>query len=148
MCPVCTIGVVVGLGLSRWLKVSDLISGLWIGALILVLTLWILKFLAKKMDFSAKAKLAWGILILVFIWAIVFVPMYYTGIIDRNCLSVFGIDYLTFSGFLGIAITGFALFLDKIIRKYNKGKVLFYYQSVILPLCVLVIASLILKLLC
>ncbi len=148
MCPVCTIGVVVGLGLSRWLKISDLISGLWIGALILVLTLWSLKYLAEKMNFSAKAKFGWGILILVFIWAIIYIPMYYTGIIDRTCLTVLGIDYLTFSGILGIIVSGFSIFLDKIARKYHKGKAFFYYQSVILPLGLLVITSLILKLFC
>lgn len=48
MCPVCTIGVVVGVGLSKYLGVDDLISGVWIGALLIYLTLWTSLWLNKK----------------------------------------------------------------------------------------------------
>jgi len=37
MCPVCTIAVTAGVGLSRWLGVDDLISGLWVGGLLVSL---------------------------------------------------------------------------------------------------------------
>lgn len=138
----------MGLGLSRWLRISDLISGLWIGALILALTLWSLKFLEKKIKLSGKAKLICGFLILVFIWALIFLPLYFTGIINKNLPAVLGLDYLTFSSFLGIIVSGLAVLSDKIIRKHNQGKVYFHYQRVILPLGLLILTSLILKLFC
>ncbi|HOM68532.1 MAG TPA: hypothetical protein PLA57_01965, partial [Candidatus Paceibacterota bacterium] len=48
VCPVCTLAVGAGLGLSRWLKIDDLVSGLWVGALIVSLTFWTDDFLKKK----------------------------------------------------------------------------------------------------
>lgn len=32
VCPVCTVAVGTGVGLSRWLGVDDTITGLWLGA--------------------------------------------------------------------------------------------------------------------
>ena len=32
ICPVCTVAVGAGIGLSRWLGIDDSITGLWIGA--------------------------------------------------------------------------------------------------------------------
>ncbi len=48
MCPVCTIAVGAGIGLSRWLGVDDLISGLWIGGLIVSLIGMTILWLNKK----------------------------------------------------------------------------------------------------
>lgn len=36
-CPVCTVAIGVGVGLCRYLGIDDLITGLWIGALLLAL---------------------------------------------------------------------------------------------------------------
>ena len=49
MCPVCAVAVGVGLGLSRWLKIDDAISGLWIGALIVSLSFILAKWTKKNL---------------------------------------------------------------------------------------------------
>jgi hypothetical protein len=33
ICPLCTIAVGAGVGLSRWIGVDDAVTGLWIGGL-------------------------------------------------------------------------------------------------------------------
>ena len=48
MCgPLCPIGLIGGMALARWLGVSDLVLGLWIGALIVSVTVVTVKWLAK-----------------------------------------------------------------------------------------------------
>jgi len=48
MCPVCTVAVGAGIGLSRWFGVDDLVSGLWIGGLIVSLIGMTFLWLNKK----------------------------------------------------------------------------------------------------
>ena len=44
-CPVCTIAIGAGIGLSRWIGVDDGITGLWVGGLIISLIIWFLSWL-------------------------------------------------------------------------------------------------------
>src|SRR4030042_718567 len=48
VCPVCTVAVVAGLGLSRWLGVDDTVPGIWIGGIILSASFWFASWLKKK----------------------------------------------------------------------------------------------------
>jgi len=48
ICPVCTIAIGAGLGLSRWLGVDDVISGIWIGGLLVSTSLWTVNWLRSK----------------------------------------------------------------------------------------------------
>ena len=48
VCPVCTVAVVAGLGLSRWLGIDDSVSGLWIGAVTVSISMWTINWLHKK----------------------------------------------------------------------------------------------------
>ncbi|MCX6758247.1 MAG: hypothetical protein NTX14_00895, partial [Candidatus Nealsonbacteria bacterium] len=45
VCPICTVAVGAGLGLSRWFGIDDSISGLWIGGLIVSFILWTIDWL-------------------------------------------------------------------------------------------------------
>ena len=54
MCPVCAVAVGFGLGLSRWLKIDDAISGLWIGALIVSLSFILAKWTRKYLAVSVR----------------------------------------------------------------------------------------------
>lgn len=40
VCPVCTVAVGAGVGFSRYLGIDDTIAGLWIGALIVSVSMW------------------------------------------------------------------------------------------------------------
>ena len=48
MCPLCTVAVTAGLGLSRFLGIDDAISGLWIGGIIVSTSYWFSEWLKKK----------------------------------------------------------------------------------------------------
>jgi len=48
VCPICTVAVGAGLGVSRWIGIDDSITGLWIGGLILSSGLWMADFIRKK----------------------------------------------------------------------------------------------------
>ena len=47
-CPVCTVAVGTGVTFSRYLGVDDVISGVWIGGLILSSALWLKDILKKN----------------------------------------------------------------------------------------------------
>jgi uncharacterized membrane protein (DUF485 family) len=146
MCPICSIGIVVSLGLSRWLKVDDSISGLWIGALLLALSIWTLNWLFRKRD--KKPVILLPVFIVAY-WLLAFLPLYATKVISNtNCLTILGLNRLVFGSLLGIVLTGLTLFLDKLVREPRRGKALFPYQKVIIPLGALLIASLILNAYC
>ena len=48
VCPVCTIAVGVGLGISRWLGIDDTVTGVWVGGLIVSSGLWMGNWIISK----------------------------------------------------------------------------------------------------
>ena len=48
ICDLCTLGVVAGLGLSRYLGIDDSVMGVWIGALLVVMIIALLNYLERK----------------------------------------------------------------------------------------------------
>lgn len=142
MCPVCTVGVAAGLGLSRWLKVDDAISGLWIGALILALAIWFWRWLYQK---KAQKPFSALLLLAVAFWLLTFLPFHYTGLLE-NCRPLWGMNRLILSSIIGMLAAALGILLDKDIRAGKKGKVAFPYQKVVLPLTFLLLASLMMAL--
>jgi len=139
VCPVCTLAVGAGLGLSRWLKIDDLISGIWIGALIVSLTFWTDDFLKKKkINFKFS-----HLIILVIYLLLVILPLYFSGVIGHPLNTILGIDKLIFGTFLGIILFYLANYLNNYLKSKNNNKVYFAYQKVIIPVGILLISSLI-----
>jgi hypothetical protein len=145
VCPVCSAGIIIGLGLSRWLKVDDSISGLWIGALLLTISFWTNDWLFKKREKKPKITL---LIILVLYWFLTITSLYKANILNDYCLKIFGLNRLVFGSLSGILATGVALIIEKILRQKGNGKALFHYQKVILPISLLVILSFILNSIC
>jgi len=145
VCLVCSAGIIVGLGLSRWLKVDDSISGLWIGALLLTISFWTNDWLFKKRE---KKPMIVLFITLVLYWFFTITSLYKANIINDYCLKMFGLNRLVFGSLLGILATSIALVTEKILRQRGNGKALFPYQKVILPISLLVILSFILNSIC
>lgn len=141
VCPVCTVAIAGGLGLSRWLGIDDTISGLWVGGLILSSSFWLFDWLSKKG--SSFHTTYYLLLTTVFMYAFVLVPFWLGKIIGHPFNKIFGIDKLIFGTAVGSLVFLAAIFLDKKVRQI-KGKQLFNYQKVILPTGFLAIISLIL----
>src|SRR3989344_4306223 len=48
VCPVCTVAVVAGLGVSRTLGIDDVVTSIWIGGLILSMAFWTIDWIEKS----------------------------------------------------------------------------------------------------
>ena len=139
VCPVCTVAVGVGLGFSRWLGIDDLISGVWIGGLIVSLIIWSLNWLNKK---QIKFKLSWLAISILF-YGLTIIPLYFSGIIGHPLNKFYGIDKILFGAIFGSLVFLLSFWLHNFLKKKNQGKVFFPFQKVALPILFLVIASLI-----
>lgn len=137
VCPVCTIAVGAGIGLSRWLGIDDTITGLWVGGLTVSLIMWTINWMDKK-DIQFKFK---KIIIIAGYYLIIVVPLYWTGIIGHTFNKIWGIDKLI----LGISI-GSTVFLASSLwyqdmKKKNNEKPYFPFQKVAMPVGFLAIFS-------
>jgi len=143
-CPVCTIAVGAGVGLCRYLGIDDLISGTWIGGLLMSLTLWTIDWLNKK-----KIKFLFRkILVFIFWYGITIFPLYWLGIMGHPENKFGGIDKLLFGIISGSVVFLISFSIHNFLVKKNQGKSYFPFQKVIIPVSFLLILSLIFYLIC
>ncbi len=133
-CPVCLVGAGAFLGVSRWLGISDNASGVFIGAMMLMLYFLTIKLLVKKNWTFRFYKPVIGILTLSM------VPAVYTLVLYKNTMY-FGID-----GFLLSMIAGAITFIiGEIIYQYmkakNNGKAHFPFEHIVIKLIMLFIVA-------
>lgn len=137
VCPVCTIGVVAGLGLSRWLGVDDTVSGIWIGGLLVSLTGWTVNWLKKrKMIFKGMTAL-----IAIIYYAMVIVPFYSKEIIGHPSNVLWGIDKLVLGLSFGTIIFVIAVLIYEIMKKRNGGHAHYPFEKIVIPISSLLILS-------
>lgn len=140
ICPVCTVAVGAGIGLSRWLGIGDLITGLWLGAFLLSLALWTIDWLGKRKIHSPIAKFA----VILAGYAMAIVPLYYAEItahpIDflRSCAQ----DKLILGIIEGSAVFFFAAKLYEFLKERNNGRAHFPFEKIALPVIFLLFFSL------
>jgi len=140
VCPVCTVAVGAGLGLAEWMGIDDSISGLWIGALIVSMSLWTINWLnGKNIRFKGRK-----ILIFLGYYLIVVLPLWLKGKIGHPYHKLCGVDRLLFGIILGSVLFSAAVPLHAYLRKINGGKSYFQGQKIAIPLALLLIASIIL----
>ncbi|MFH1781679.1 MAG: hypothetical protein ABH835_03655, partial [Patescibacteria group bacterium] len=139
VCPLCVVAVGAGLGLSRWLGVDDVISSMWIGALLASLSIWTITWLKKKNWSFKYDKIA--------VWAAYYLlalgPLYYSEIIGHPLNRIFGIDKILFGAIFGTIVFLLSLELHKLLRKRNQGKSFFTFQRIAVSAAALLIASII-----
>lgn len=143
VCPVCTVAVGAGLGLTRYLGIDDTVSGVWIGGLVLSSSFWLSDWLKKK-NFSFLGLLTphLSLLTLLLVSASVFLPLYFSKIIGHPFNKILGLDKLVFGSLAGALVFALAVVLDKMVRQ-AKGHQLFIYQKVVFPVVSLLCLSLI-----
>ena len=144
VCPVCTIAVGAGLGLAQWLGIDDSISGLWIGALIVSMSIWTISWLSKK-EIRFKGR---KILIFLAYYLIVILPLYWKEMIGHPQNRLCGIDKLLFGIILGTVLFAAGVIFHNYIRKKNGDKSYFKGQKIVFGIAPLVIASIILYFTC
>jgi len=138
VCPVCTIAVGTCVGLARWLKIDDTITGLWIGGLIVSMIVWTISWLNKKNWRFLGRK----VLTVVLYYLLIILPLYFKGIIGHPANTCGGVDKLL----LGISIgsAGFGLgSLAHYYLKKRRGYSYFPFQKVVFAIVPLIILSVI-----
>jgi hypothetical protein len=135
-CPICTIAVGAGIGLSRYFGVDDTITGVWVGGLIVSMAFWTDNWLiSHKRQIKHQ-----NILLLAAYYLIVLVPLYWEGVIGHPLNTLFGIDKLIVGVIFGSLGFWFGHELHPHLKKTNNDKVYFPFQKVaasILPLIIL-----------
>jgi hypothetical protein len=140
MCPVCVVAVGFGLGLSRWLKIDDVISGIWIGAFILSLSFMMAKLTKKYVSIRLRFL---TVLYFIFFLITTFVPLEYYKITGNPLNQIWGIDKLILGVGIGFIIFPFSLLIHGLLKYRNHRKSYIPFQKVIIPIIGLSIASIV-----
>lgn len=136
-CPVCTIAVGAGVGLSRWLGVDDTVAGLWVGGLTVSLIGWTINWLDKKKIKFYGRKIS----IFVLYYGLIVVPLYYTDIIGHPLNTFWGMDKLL----LGVIFGSVFFFIGKLVynkvKQNNGGHAHFPFENIVFPVTPLILLS-------
>jgi len=137
-CPVCIVTVGGGLFIAKKLGIDDLLVSIWLSGLNTAIAFWFASFMKNKL-----LKNGYG-------WATAFFvltvgSLIYTKQIGHPGNTYLGVDKILVGLTVGFIISLIAVIIDRIIRIKNKGKILFYYQKVIIPLVLLIITTAIFK---
>ena len=140
MCPVCTVTVVAGLGISRLLGIDDVITSIWIGGFALSFSFVTYGWISKKWP---KLRAAYGEWITaIFVYSLVLIPLKLNGSIGIERNTLWGIDKIILGTFAGSVAFLAGAWADRYQRTKFK-KIFFPYQKVIFPVLALIITSLI-----
>ncbi|MCX6716898.1 MAG: hypothetical protein NTV72_03165 [Candidatus Taylorbacteria bacterium] len=137
VCPVCTLAVGAGLWFSRELGIDDTISGLWIGAIIISVSMWTINWLIKKnINFKWRSAVTYiGYIV------IVIVPLYFMKDVWHPLNTILGINKLIVGMVLGGAgFYGTEKLYDR-MKANNSGHAYFPFQKVVMPVVLLLILS-------
>lgn len=138
VCPICTVAVGAGLALSQKLGIDDTVTSIWIGGLLMSISIWTINWLIKKKwtfpGFQAVVGLVW--------YALTFVPLYFTKTLFIPGNDILGVDKIIFGTIIGsLAFVGAADFYEY-LKKRNGGKAHFPFEKVAIPVATLALTSL------
>jgi hypothetical protein len=139
VCPVCTVAVGAGLGLARWFGVDDTVTGVWIGALIVSMASWTVNWIkAKRPKWRFPADFwAW----LVAYATLVFVPLWFQGIIGHPLNVLWGMDKVLLGSAVGAIAFGATASAYEHLKAKNGGHAHFPFQKVAMPVAALSVLS-------
>jgi hypothetical protein len=144
VCPVCTVAVVGGIELSRYLGVDDSITGLWIGGLTVSLIFWTIDWFNKK-NIRFKGR---KILVTLGYYLLVVLPLYLLKIIHLHIprYKTFcgcGIDKMSVGIASGSIVFLIGVLVYEYLKKKNNGHAHFPFEKIVFPIAPLIILSII-----
>lgn len=142
MCPVCTVAVGAGLGLSRALGIDDAVTSIWIGGLILSMSFWFIDWIQKKR--SQILPFAFFLLIFISMYLLTLYPLYWSKYIGRATNTAWGMDKILLGTAIGSLFFLGGLWTDKWARA-KAGRQFFQFQKVVFPVVALLLGSLLLQ---
>lgn len=137
VCPVCTVAVGAGLGVSRWIGIDDSVTGIWVGGLILSSGLWMADWIERKRWKLPYPKMLSVLLMTLF----VIPPLYWSHMIGISGNVLWGIDKVLLGTLIGSIVFLMGVGVDVWLRTFNDGKVYVYFQKVIVPVFLLTLSS-------
>jgi len=140
MCPVCTITVIAGLGISRLLGIDDLLTSIWIGAFILSFSFVTLEWINKKWPKILIERFTLPIIALVYL--LVLIPLKLNHSIGVVGNILWGTDKIILGTVIGSLVFLIGVGADKLQRKKFK-KIFFPFQKVASPVLALLIITII-----
>ena len=141
VCPICTIAVGAGVGLSRWLGIDDSITGLWIGGLTVSMITWTISWFDKKnIRFRGRAAAT-----TIGYYLLIIIPLYFMGIMGNplNALCACGLDKLVVGVIVGSIAFWFGASWYYYLKDKNNGHAYFPFQKVVMPISPLILLSII-----
>jgi hypothetical protein len=139
VCPVCTIAVSAGVGLSRWLGVDDTITGLWLGGLTVSFITWTIDWMEKRsVQFNGR-----GLLTTVAYYLLIFMPLYFIGIVGHPDNTLYGIDKLLLGTVIGSGVFYAGARWYEYLKNKNGGHAYFPFQKAVMPVVPLIITSIV-----
>ncbi len=139
MCPICTVTVIAGLGISRLLRIDDLLTSIWIGGFILSFSFVTIDWINKKWPKIHIQKYLYPIIVLMYL--LVLVPLKLNGSIGIIRNTLWGADKILLGTGVGSIVFLIGIWADKKERQLRK-KILFPFQKVVFPVLGLILASL------
>ena len=137
VCPVCAVAVGAGIGLSRYLGIDDVVTGLWIGGLTVAMVMWTLDYLARK-GWRFKFDI---LTVTVGYYLLIVVPLYFMDLIGHPLNVFWGIDKIVLGTLIGsLALWGASMWYES-LKKNNAGHAYFPFQKVAMPVLSLAILS-------
>jgi len=133
-CPLCVVGAGAGLSLSRVLGIDDSITGIWMGAFLGATSFWLNNSIKKTYIPLQK------LLIYLVIFVTTVFSFYRFGLINEHNGLILNLPKLTFGIIVGGILFYLVDYINAQIKKKN-GKVLFLYQSIVLSLGSIILAS-------
>ena len=136
-CAVCTIAVGASLEIARRLGVDDSVIGVWLGAILVLMAYWTIKFCDNK---SYKFK---GRDPLIFLLTFSLVGFLYIDPLTYHAEAIllFYIDPFLFSTIIGGLIFIYSSKLYQWMKAKNGGHAHFPFEKVVLPVLCLALAS-------
>ena len=154
-CPLCTIGTGWLILVARWLGVSSIVIGLFVGSFTVALGLFSAKILKKKFK---KRGFFFDHSIVAFSFLSIVLPIILTGNSDYIILnlSIFGkpgtflnriylLNSFLVGSIIGVGIFYFGSYFNKKIAKLRKGKHL-PFGGIIIPILLLIIFAILIEL--
>ena len=133
-CPVCVVTVGGGLFIAKTLGIDDLLVSIWLSSLNTALAFWFASVMKNKL---LKNGLGWTISFFI----LTIGSLLITKQIGHPFNTFLGIDKIIVGLTVGFIVSLKAIWIDRFLRKKNHGKVLFYYQKVIIPFLLLLITT-------
>lgn len=142
ICPVCIVAVGAGLGLSEYLGIDDSIAGVWIGGLLIGLSVWTINYANKKKWLNKYQQIRNYFIFLAYYLMVIW-PLYSQDFIGNPFNQLFGVDKLLLGIVVGSLVFPLAVRLYEILKQKNGGHAHFPFEKVVIPVSALMILSLI-----